>query len=338
MPFSHLVSGMGPFVRGAAVAALLGGVMAPLAAEAGTLTIGHTVWVGYGPMYLARDLGYYKELGLEVDLKVVDDSALAMAAEAAGSMSGGATTLDEILKYRSENSCFKAVVAVDDSAGGDGMVVDETITKIEDLKGKTVALNEGSTSEFWFTYVLKKHGLSHSDITPLNMTADEAAAAFIAKRVPAAVTWEPNLTFVKTKDAGKVLIDSKEIPGVIVDIVQFSCKVIEEQKDDVAAFVKGTMKAMEYIKSNQSDAYAIMAKGVGGWLENPKDFADAASGVNFYDLAMNKTYFGTDAAPGPAKDTIALASEIWGELGKMQMAVGYAEVVDPSFVQATTLP
>lgn len=330
-PLAHLL-------RRAAVAAATVAVFAPAAAGAGTLSIGHTIWVGYGPMYLARDLGYYKELGLEVDLKVVDDSALSMAAQAAGSMSGGATTLDEILKYRSEESCFKAVVVVDDSAGGDGMVVDETITKIEDLKGKTVAMNEGSTSEFWFTYVLKKAGMSHSDVTPLNMTADEAAAAFIAKRVPAAVTWEPNLTFVKTKNAGTVLIDSKAIPGVIVDVVQFSCKVIEEQKEDVAAFVKGTMKAMEYIKSNQADAYAIMAKGVGGWLENPKDFADAASGVNFYDLGMNKTYFGTVAAPGPAQETIALANEIWGELGKLQMQVTYADIVDPSFIETTTLP
>jgi NitT/TauT family transport system substrate-binding protein len=335
-----LISSMRRRLRTASLGAACGAALAafaPAAAEAGKLSIGHTVWVGYGPMYLARDLGFYKELGLEVELKVVEDSALSMAAEASGSLSGGATTLDEILKYRSDKFCFKAVVAVDDSAGGDGMVSEEGIATIADLKGKQVALNEGSTSEFWFTYVLKKHGLSHADVTITNMTADEAAAAFIAKRVPAAVTWEPNLTFVKTKNAGKVLIDSKAIPGVIVDVVQFSCKTIAEQPQDVAAFVKGTMKAMAYIKTDQAKAYEIMAKGVGGYLENPKDFADAASGVNFYDLAMNKAYFGSLAKPGPAAETIAVGNEIWGELGKLQMKVTYPEAIDPAFVEAATL-
>jgi hypothetical protein len=32
-------------------------------AQAGTLSIGHTTWVGYGTLYLAQDLGYFKENG-----------------------------------------------------------------------------------------------------------------------------------------------------------------------------------------------------------------------------------------------------------------------------------
>ena len=42
-----------------ASAALLG------AAQAGTLSIGHTTWVGYGPLFVARDLGYFKQAGLD---------------------------------------------------------------------------------------------------------------------------------------------------------------------------------------------------------------------------------------------------------------------------------
>ena len=63
------------------------------------------------------------------------------------------------------------------------------------------------------------------------MTADDAAAAFIAGRVPVAVTWEPNLTLVKTKKVGKVLIDSSATPGVIVDVLALSCKTIKEKAE-----------------------------------------------------------------------------------------------------------
>lgn len=316
---------------------ILGAAMAAAganAATAGTISIGHTVWVGYGPLYLARDLGYFKEEGVDVELNVVDDSSLAMAAQAGGKLDGTATTIDEILKYRSADNCFKAVAVFDESHGGDGMVSLTDINSLADLKGKTVALNEGSTSQFWFSYILKKAGIPLTDVTVANMTADAAAAAFIAGSVPAAVTWEPNLTMVKTKNAGKVLMDSAATPGVIVDVLEFSCSTIKDKSADVKGFVKALYRAVDYMKTNPDKANEIMAKGVGGYLENPKDFADAAKGVKFYDLAMTKDYLGTPERPGQIGDVITLANEIWSDLGKMSGGkIDYASIVDTSALQ-----
>ncbi|MFK8251332.1 ABC transporter substrate-binding protein [Ancylobacter terrae] len=312
-----------------------GAVMAAAAqpAFAGKISIGHTVWVGYGPLYLAKELGFFKENGVDVDFQVVDDSALAMAAQAAGKLDGTATTLDEILKYRSDKFCFKAVALFDESHGGDGMVSVKEISTLDDLKGKTVALNEGSTSQFWFSYLLKKQGIPLKDVTVLNMSADAAAAAFIAGQVPVAVTWEPNLTLVKTKNVGKVLTDSAATPGVIIDVLEISCSVLKDRPKDVKGFIAGLQKAVDYIKTNPDKAYAIMAKGVGGYLKEPKDFADAASGVKFYDKTMTIEYFGTAEKPGPAADVIKLGNEIWTDLGKIKTPIEYKDIIDPSFMQ-----
>jgi NitT/TauT family transport system substrate-binding protein len=326
---SRTLSGLGLSAALAIGAAF--GSSAP--ASAGEISIGHTIWVGYGPMYLARDLGYFKEEGVDVKFQVVEDSALAMAAEAGGKLSGTAVTIDEILKYRSKDFCFKAVFTLDDSHGGDGMVASNDINGIADIKGKTVAMNEGSTSEFWFAYLMKKNGMSVKDVTVSNMSADDAATAFIAGHVPVAVTWEPNLTMVKTKQAGKVLVDSAATPGVIVDVLDLSCDVIKNQPEDVKAFVRAMYRALDYLKAHQDEAYKIMAKGVGGYLEDPKDFAAAAAGVRFYDKAMNQAYLGTAEKPGAISDVIKLGNEIWGELGKMKDTVSYADIVDPTFVQ-----
>ena len=64
-------------------------------------------------------------------------------------------------------------------------------------------MNEGSTSEFWFAYYLKQNGMKPDDVTVSNMSADDAAAAFMAGSIPAAVTWEPNLTLAKKSGKGK---------------------------------------------------------------------------------------------------------------------------------------
>jgi len=302
-------------------------------AEAGKIRLGMTTWVGYGPLFLARDLGYFKEAGLDVELKTIEESAIYMAAVASGDLDGMASTVDEVMKWRSPDFCFKSVLALDDSHGGDGVLTAKDVKSLKDLKGKEVAMNEGSVSQFWFNLLLAKEGMTEKDVTIANMTADDAAAAFIAGRVPAAVTWEPHLTEIRKSDKGKVLIDSTATPGAIVDTVGLKCSVIEKSPKDVAAFVKAYYRAIDYLKANPEKAYEIMAKGVGGYLSDPKEFGESAKGVNYYDKARNVEFFGTPEK-GEAADLIKLGNAIWGGKGVMKMKVDYATLVDTSFVDA----
>lgn len=321
-------------------ATLLAGIAAGIvlgapaeAADAAKIRLGMTTWVGYGPLYLARDLGYFKEAGLDVELKTIEDAAIYMAAVASGDLDGMASTVDEVMKWRSPEFCFKSVLALDDSHGGDGVLAGKDVKSLQDLKGKPVALNEGSVSEFWFNILLDKAGMKETDVQVTNMTSDDAAAAFIADRVPAAVTWEPHLTEVRKSGKGQVLIDSTTTPGAIVDTVGLKCDFIAAHKAEIAAFVKAYYKAVDYLKANPEKAYAIMAKGVGGYLADPKDFADAAKGVNFYDKARNVEFFG-NPQKGEAAELIQLANKIWGGKGMMKMKVDYDTLVDPSFATA----
>ena len=166
-------------------------------ADAGSMKLGMTTWVGYGPLFLARDMGYFKEEGLDVSLEIIEEAALYMAAVAAGQLNGSASTVDEIMKYRSKDFCFKSVYALDDSNGGDGVLVPKNVKSLKDIKGMEVGMNEGSVSQFWFNMLLKDAGMTEKDVKVTNMTADDAAAAFMADRIAVAVTWEPHLTLAK---------------------------------------------------------------------------------------------------------------------------------------------
>jgi NitT/TauT family transport system substrate-binding protein len=303
------------------------------AADAGTMKLGMTTWVGYGPLFLARDMGYFKENGLDVQLEIIEDSSLYMAAVAAGELDGSASTIDEIMKYRSKDLCFKSVYALDDSHGGDGVLVASDIKAFADIKGKEVGMNEGSTSQFWFEILLKKNGMTNKDVQITNMSADDAAAAFMADRIPVAVTWEPHLTLARKANKGKVLVDSSATPGVIVDVVELSCDYIAKNPKDVEALVKGLYKANELIKSDQTKAYEVMAKGVGGWLKDPKDFAASAAGVNFYGKERNEEFF-KGGKDGEAGKLVALGGEVWSSMQKLKMDVKYDDIVDASFLGA----
>ena len=57
---------------------LVGGVAAgalasPTPSAAETIRIAHSTWVGYGPLYVARDKGFFKNHGVDVELIVMED-------------------------------------------------------------------------------------------------------------------------------------------------------------------------------------------------------------------------------------------------------------------------
>lgn len=316
--------------RAAVAAAAM--ALAPNGASAETFEIVHTTWVGYGPLYLARDLGYFTEEGVDVKLTTVEEKSLQMAAVFSGQVAGAAGTVDEFLLYLKPDTCLKYVLAMDESSGGDGILAIDEIKSIKDLKGKQVAFNEGSVSQFWFNVVLKQNGMSQSDVEMVNMTADDAAAAFTAGRVPAAVTWEPHLTEVRNAKQGHVLMDSSSLPGVITDVIAVSCETAETRADEVKAIVRGWNRAVDYWKQNPEKANEIMAKGVGGWLNDPTVFTDSVKGVTFFDAATNKAYFGTKEQPGSLYDITQYAIDIWGGLGRLQGNPKPADLIDDAFV------
>ncbi len=319
----------------AAVVLLAGAILArPAPVPAQTpLSIGYPVWVGYGPLFLADKKGFLSEMGVKVEFVNMEDTKTRYVALAAKKIDGLMTTIDTMVQRARPDFQFAAVMAFDDSKGGDGIVARKEITTIAGLKGKKVAFGEGSVSHFLLGYLLAQNGLSFKDITLVNMTAGDAGAAFVAGKVDAAVTWEPWLTKGKQAPHGHLLVDSSKTPGLIVDVLVFRRDVLQSRGDDVRKVVKAWGKGVDYWKAYPDEANKIMAEAVGGWLKDPKVFGETLTGIRYYDAAANKTYFGTKASMGDASKTAKFAIDFWAKLGKTQMKLKASDILDPSFVQ-----
>ena len=303
-----------------------------LPAEAGTLKLAHSTWVGYGPFYIARDKDFFKEEGVDVELSIMEDTPLKMGAFMAGQLDMVASTADEFPIYLKEGKSIRYVLAVDNSKGGDGIVSNKEINSIADLKGKKVAFEEGSVSQFFFNAVLKEAGLTQADVEVVNMTATDAGTAFASKNVDAAVTWEPALSQGANSAHGKLLVSSADKPGLITDVVAVSAETAANKADDVKAFVRAWYKALDFLAKNPDEGYAIMAKGVGGWLEKPEDFKATVTGIEYLDKAKNEAFFGTKEAPGQIYKTLGFALDIWKGFGRIQVDVKPEDIVDHGFI------
>ncbi|HFD15724.1 MAG TPA: transporter substrate-binding domain-containing protein [Rhodospirillales bacterium] len=301
----------------AATALLLGAA----AAEAEPLKLAHSTWVGYGPLFIAQEKGYFAEEGVEVELVNMEDVKIRFPALAAGKIDALVTTVDTMLNFLSEDQSYRYLFALDDSRGGDGIVARKEIKTIADLKGRTVGYTEGSVSQFFLGVLLKQAGLRLSDVKSQNMTAGDAGAAFVAGRLDAAVTWEPWLTRGKQAPHGHLLVDSSATPGLIVDVAVTTPEKLEARRADLQAVYRAWIRAVEFQKANEEEADEIMARGVGGWLEDPAVFKETRAGIGYYDRAMNEAYFGTPDKPGQIVETITNAIELGREIGQFKVEV-----------------
>ncbi|MDQ7844726.1 MAG: ABC transporter substrate-binding protein [Armatimonadota bacterium] len=315
-----------------ALALLAGGLYASPAPAQQPVKLGYSTWVGYGPLFLARDKGFYKEAGVAVELVKMEDPKLRFAALAAKKLDGLVSTLDTMTLYVKPDVQLAAVLGLDDSKGGDGIVADKAIKTIADLKGKRIAFPEGSVSHFFLSVLLRQHGLTEKDIIPINMTAGDAGAAFVAKKVDAAVTWEPWLSRGKRTEHGHLLIDSSKTPGLIVDVLIFRKDVLQKRGDEVRGIVKAWHRAVEFWKENPRQANELMAGSVGGWLKDVKVFAETLAGIRYYDFQANKEFFGTPQRPGTAYKTAQFAIDIWSELGKIRMKLRPEDILDNRYL------
>lgn len=315
------------------VAMMAGALGLPAIAAAQPLKIRYSVWVGYGPLFLARDKGFLKEEKVDVELINMDDPKEGFFAMSAGRLDGVVSTIDTMVLYLKTGKEFQYVLALDDSAGGDAIVARKEIKSVKDLKGKKVAFAEGSVSQFFLNVLLKESGLSQKDIDAVNMKPGDAGAAFVAEKVDAAVTWEPWVTKSKATAHGHVLVDSSKTPGLITDVLIFRRDVIEKRPKDIQGVVNAWNKAVAYWEKNQAESNEIMAKGLGDWLKDPKVFAETLSGVKFYNREGNVKFVGTAQKPGDMYKVVQNAIDIWAGFGRLQIKVTAKDLVNHSFVK-----
>ena len=190
-----------------------------------------------------------------------------------------------------------------------------------------VAFAERTVSQFYLNVLLKDAGLSEADIETMNMSGDDAGNAFLMQEVDAAVSWEPWLTQGKEAEHGHLLADTSERPGLVADCLVTKSVVLDNRLAEFRALARAWDAALEYVEAHPEESNEIMARNVGGWLEDPAVFAETLKGVRFYDSARNREYFGTPDHPGQIYQTAQYGIDIWSSLGALKADITPADVI-----------
>lgn len=289
-----------------------------------------STWSGFGPLFIARDKGFFQKYGLDVDIQLIQGLAERKQALAGKKVDGLPATFDIVTQTVAAGVPMKIIWALADSAGGDGILVKNDINSVADLKGRTVAFDYGTASHVFLTTVLDRAGMTEKDIKMVQMTSGDAGAAFVGGKVDAAVTWEPWLSKATKESNGKVLVTSKEVPGLIVDTIAFREDYAQANPDVLQAMVKAMKDAMDWYAANPDEGVKIMAKGFNIPEEEMRENLKVIKLLNYQD---NVKMFGTADKPGVFYNTMQRIVDLYYDKKIIPSKPDPRTIIDPSFLQ-----
>lgn len=234
----------------------------------------------YDPVYVAKEMGFFADEGLEVEIvDTVAGGATAVQMVSSGDVQGA--LLSTMALINAANAGMPVVGVADIQSAFEEAPLEEFyvradsgIESIEDLKGKKIAINLVKSS-FHYTWLmaLENAGMSADDVTFVNLPFDQQEGALMRGDVDAIGLMQPYSPSARKNPELKQLYTAVDAFGERQFCEIFVNSVwAENNPEEAKAFVRGIVKATEWIESNQNEAKAIISKYTGVDVANIDDY------------------------------------------------------------------
>ncbi|PSJ65639.1 NrtA/SsuA/CpmA family ABC transporter substrate-binding protein [Kumtagia ephedrae] len=138
------------------------------------------------------------------------------------------------------------------------------IATVEDLVGKSVAVNRSGLGEFLVVAALEKHNIDRSQVNFVYLNPPDAAPALAAGKVDAWSMWSPGVDIARVEyDAQDVFLEERDLPFQI-DFNTYLTRrdFVADNPDLVRAFNAAIVAEAEWASANNVEAEEIAYKGL----------------------------------------------------------------------------
>lgn len=229
------------------------------------LRLSYLVFATHIPYVVADQKGYFKENNIQVELLKGQGSSFAVQVVGAKKEEFGHAAAPSILTAVAQGV---PVVSVADLYTTSHMALFATeksgIKEPKDLKGHTVGLFVGSTTEIMTRALLKKYGLTDKDVQTVTVKAGGDLPLVTEGKIEAEISYFTNeLAAWKISNPDLKLkiwrLDELgfDVPGEELIVHK---DLLKENPDLVRRFVDATMKGARYAKENPAEAVDLLVK------------------------------------------------------------------------------
>jgi sulfonate transport system substrate-binding protein len=220
-------------------------------------------------------------------------------------------------------SKIKAVAAFKGTSKGDAILVpnDSKLTEPEQLKGRSIAVAQGSSANYQLVASLEAAGLSLGDVKVKYLQPADALAAFTSGKVDAWAVWDPYTSQVLLSKQGRILTTGDGITnGLTFQVAAPSALQDKEKAAAIKDYLKRLRRATAWVHDHQEEWAKVWAKDTG----LPYEVA----------LASVKRTNATRISVAVDKPLVASEQEIadtFTELELIPEKVDFGEFVDPRY-------
>lgn len=267
--------------------ALLLSLLAAGGLQAEPLKIAYSDWPGFTIFELAKQKGWFKDAGLDVEL-VWFEYLPSIDAFSAGKVDAVTIVATDALVTGANGAKSKFVALLDYSDGSDMIIGAPGIKSIKDLKGKKVAVETTLVEHLLLLKALEENGMTQSDVELVNTATDKMPETLASGKVSAVGAWYPiSGNALKQVPGSKALFTSASAKGLIYDVLAVSPSSYGKHKEEWTKIAGIYYKCVEYLKDpkTKKDAIKIMAAKVGA---DATDYAKNIPGTHFLTLEEAK--------------------------------------------------
>jgi NitT/TauT family transport system substrate-binding protein len=265
----------------------------------GPLSIAYSDWPGWVAWDIAVERGFFRDVGLDVRLEWLE-YVPSMEAFSEGKVDAVCMTNGDALVSASGGAQSVGILLNDYSNGNDMIVAKAGIQHVADLKGKKIGVEVGFVDHLLLMEALKAAHLSESDVDIVNEKTQKTPELLKSGGVAAIVAWQPNSGEALDRVPGsKAIFTSKDVPGLIYDLLFVSPKSLKERRADWKKVVGVWFRVARYIQDpkTRADAVKIMSARV---KLSPEKYGRLTDGTFILGAEGNKTHF----AKGPTFESV----------------------------------
>lgn len=258
--------------------------------KAEPLKVAYSDWPGFTLIEVAKQKGWFKEAGIEVEL-LWFDYLPSMDAFAAGKVDAVTAVAADMLVTGANGGKSKYICLLDYSDGNDMIIGKPGINSLKDLKGKKVGIEVTLVEHLLLLHGLKANGMKQADLELVGTATNDTPQTLASGKVDAVGAWYPvSGQALKQVPGSKPIYTSADAKGLIYDVLAVSPVSLAKRKADWEKYVQIYYKCVDYIldPKTQDDAIAIMAAKVGASAE---DYKKNIPGTHFLTLKEAKAAY-----------------------------------------------
>src|SRR5690348_7119973 len=277
------------------------------------------------PVIVAKELGFYKKAGLDVNIVSLGDGVKVYRALLAGNIEFGLTPGAPTIIGRSNGATVKALSANLPKFEA-SMVVRSDIKTMADLKGRRIGIQEpGGFADILSRSVLRSAKIDPKDVNFVTI-ASEDVPALVANQVDTAILHVEQEMFAKTKvpDLHAIARMWELQPKTLYTFLSATEKTIKEKPEIVQAMVTANIEATRAMYSDRAKIIPILVKQT-GYPE--KVLAES------FDFLVKQCIW--DANSGLSPERVNFTAQLMTKIGNIKegKTPKYEDVVDTSFAK-----